>query len=203
MWRRTEELKPSSPGASANEPAAPAANQNSYTTPATTISNAPVAAPPAAATYPPAPVSAPVVSSVVGTPSTIGPGLKIKGDITGDCHLVVEGEAQGKIRLSDGRVTVGANGRVNADIEAPEIQIEGSVQGNLRARDTVSLGPSSQVQGSVLARRIRIEDGARFRGKVEMTRPGGGSDASSAEPANASASHGEAASAELASTPGS
>jgi cytoskeletal protein CcmA (bactofilin family) len=69
-------------------------------------------------------------------------------------------------------VTVGANGRVNADIAAPEIVIEGNVQGNLQARDNVRMGSASHVQGSVLSPRIRIEDGARFRGKVEMTRPG-------------------------------
>ena len=57
-------------------------------------------------------------------------------------------------------------------IAAPEIVIEGNVQGNLQARDNVRMGSASHVQGSVLSPRIRIEDGARFRGKVEMTRPG-------------------------------
>jgi cytoskeletal protein CcmA (bactofilin family) len=86
--------------------------------------------------------------------------------------LIIEGETHGKIHLANGRVTVGASGRVNADIDAPEIVIEGNVQGNLQARDNVRMGAASHVQGSVLTPRIRIEDGARFRGKVEMTRPG-------------------------------
>jgi len=99
-------------------------------------------------------------------------GLKIRGDISGDCHLIIEGETHGKIHLANGRVTVEPSGRVTADIAAPEIVIEGNVQGNLQARDNVRMGSASHVQGSVLSPRIRIEDGARFRGKVEMTRPG-------------------------------
>ena len=91
---------------------------------------------------------------------------------SGDCHLIIEGETHGKIHLANGRVTVGASGRVNADIAAPEIVIEGNVQGNLQARDNVRMGSASHVQGSVLSPRIRIEDGASFRGKVEMARPG-------------------------------
>lgn len=102
----------------------------------------------------------------------IGAGLKIQGEITGDSDLVVEGEAHGKIRMVNGRVTVAANGHVNADIEAVEISVEGSVQGGLKASDRVRLGASSRVQGSVMTPRIAIEDGARLRGKVEMIRAG-------------------------------
>jgi cytoskeletal protein CcmA (bactofilin family) len=79
-------------------------------------------------------------------------------------------------------VTVGPNGRVQADIEAREIIIEGSVQGNLKAGERVQLGAQSKVQGSVLTPRFAIEDGARLRGKVEMVRAGsqGSSSAESA-----------------------
>jgi cytoskeletal protein CcmA (bactofilin family) len=105
--------------------------------------------------------------------SVIGSGLKIQGEITGDSDLVVEGEAHGRIRMVNGRVTVAAKGRVNADIEAVEISVEGFVQGGLKASDRVRLGPTSQVQGSVMTPRIAIEDGARLRGKVEMIRAGG------------------------------
>ncbi len=178
MWRRTEELKPSSPGADAAEPAATTSNPNSTVTPPATISTSSVHTAPAAAAFAPAAASAPDVAAAISAVSTIGPGLKIRGDITGNCHLVVEGEAHGKIHLTNGRVTVRASGRVNADIEAPEIEIDGNVQGNLHARDNVRMGPASHVQGSVLARRFRIEDGARFRGKVEMTRPGAATETS-------------------------
>jgi cytoskeletal protein CcmA (bactofilin family) len=103
--------------------------------------------------------------------SRITSGLKIRGELSGSSDLYIDGETQGKIQLGEARVTVGPNGRVQADVDAREINIEGTVKGNLKARESVRLGPSSQVEGSVLTPRIGIDDGARLRGKVEMTRP--------------------------------
>lgn len=187
MWRKTEEVKPSSPGADAAEPAATTSNLNSSATPPAAISTSSVPAAPAAAAFSSTPAIAPDVAAAITTVSTISAGLKIRGDISGNCHLVIEGETHGKVHLVNGRVTVAPSGRVNADIEAPEIEIEGNVQGNLHARDNVRLGPASHVQGSVLTRRIRIEDGARFRGKVEMTRPGSAADSSGGKTSAATA----------------
>jgi cytoskeletal protein CcmA (bactofilin family) len=102
--------------------------------------------------------------------STISAGLRIKGEITGSSDLTVDGETQGKIR-THGRVTVGPQGHVN-DIDAREIVVFGTVQGNLKATESVRLGASSLVEGSVLTPRISIDDGARLRGNVEMVRPG-------------------------------
>ena len=104
--------------------------------------------------------------------SRINSGLKITGEVFGDSDLVIDGEVQGKVRLSSGRVTVGSSGRVTAEIEAREIVVEGTVQGNLKAADSVRLGPAGRVTGSVLTPRIAIDDGARLRGKVETTTPG-------------------------------
>jgi len=172
MWKRTEELKPSSPGADAAEPVAATPNFNPHAAPRAETLATFVPPAPTAPTSISGPATSADVTSAITSVSTISAGLKIRGDISGDCHLIIEGEAHGKIHLTNGRVTVGANGRVNADIAAPEIVIEGNVQGNLQARDNVRMGSASHVQGSVLSPRIRIEDGARFRGKVEMTRPG-------------------------------
>ena len=172
MWKRTEELKPSSPGADAAEPVAATPNFNPPAAPRAETVATFVPPAPTAPTSISGPATAADVTSAITSVSTISAGLKIRGDISGDCHLIIEGEAHGKIHLTNGRVTVGANGRVNADIAAPEIVIEGNVQGNLQARDNVRMGSASHVQGSVLSPRIRIEDGARFRGKVEMTLPG-------------------------------
>ena len=182
MWRKTADTKnpsqsnmpePAVSTAKAGQatPAGPApiAQTSTYTS-----TPAPVSAQNSGASYSsPATAgnpfaSAPRASSV----SVIGPGLKIQGEITGDSDLVVEGEAHGRIRMLNGRVTVAATGQVNADIEAVEISVEGSVQGGLKASDRVRLGPSSRVQGSVMTPRIAIEDGARLRGKVEMIRAG-------------------------------
>jgi cytoskeletal protein CcmA (bactofilin family) len=187
MWKKSADAK--NPPPSSNVPeavgATPKAGQNSPPSVppgpspiAQTSTQTPISAPasalnagasyssPATASNPFA--AAPRASSV----SVIGAGLKIQGEITGDSDLVVEGEAHGRIRMLKGRVTVAANGLVNADIEAVEISVEGSVQGGLKASDRVRLGASSRVQGSVMTPRIAIEDGARLRGKVEMIRTG-------------------------------
>jgi cytoskeletal protein CcmA (bactofilin family) len=133
---------------------------------------------PAASKSAPVAAQAPVGSSHppqfirAGEASTISAGLKIKGDITGMSDLTIDGETQGKVRLTNGRVTVGPSGRVIADIDAREIVVKGTVQGNLKASDSVWLGASGHVEGSILTARIGIEDGARLRGNVEMIRPG-------------------------------
>jgi cytoskeletal protein CcmA (bactofilin family) len=104
--------------------------------------------------------------------STISAGLIIKGDITGASDLTIDGETHGKVRIANGRVTIGPHGRVIADIEAREIVVFGAVQGNLKATESVRLGASSQVDGSVLTPRIAIDDGANLHGNVEMAHPG-------------------------------
>jgi cytoskeletal protein CcmA (bactofilin family) len=102
--------------------------------------------------------------------SRIGAGLKIRGEISGNSDVYLDGEATGKIRVSGARVTVGPAGKVQADIEAREIVINGAVQGNLKADAKLRLGASSHVEGALSAPSVGIDDGARFRGKVEVTR---------------------------------
>lgn len=204
----------SSTAANSAKPAAatPVAN----TTSASAASVATTPAPAASAAVPPATTAAPAAASAAKNasawtvpqapaptpqpvrteePSTISAGLKIKGEITGTSDLTIDGETQGKVRLTNGRVTVGPKGRVVADIDAREIVVNGTVQGNLKASDSVRLGPSGHVEGSILTARIGIDDGARLRGNVEMIRAGEtpesskrGQDAQTARAATASAS---------------
>lgn len=188
MWRKQNEAKPSSNASNAPAPApvktqeTPQASfeQTANVSAKVSAPPAPEPAPIAAAPAPnPAPVSVaptpsvdPVPARISGGSSTISAGLKIKGEITGTADLVIDGDTQGKIRIANGRVTVASNGRVNADIDAREIVVNGAVQGNLRATESVRLGANSHVEGSVLTPRIGIDDGARLRGNVEMTRAG-------------------------------
>jgi cytoskeletal protein CcmA (bactofilin family) len=172
MWNKSAEAKPSPQAGDTSVPVIPAPVANvQQTQPVSTPSVPPVA--PA-----PSQVSVPTVPASNGT-TTIAAGLKISGEISGSSDLYIDGETQGKIRLPNARVTVGPNGRVQADIEAREIIIEGTVQGNLKAGERLHLGAGSRVQGSVLTPRFAIEDGARLRGKVEMVRIGGSQSASS------------------------
>jgi len=159
-----------------NKPAEGNVSPQSSNTPArgpmTPKLNPPVASTAPAA--PSAPVFSPPTASTVatGSPSTIAAGLRIHGEFSGNTDLYIDGEAQGSIRLGQSKVTVGPHGRVQADIDAREIVVEGRVQGNLKASESIRLGPGSHVQGSMLTPRVAIEDGARLRGKVEMTKPG-------------------------------
>jgi cytoskeletal protein CcmA (bactofilin family) len=172
MWRKPAEAKPSS---QASDAPAPAPVQ-----PATTSQIAPVPFADSTASISPAPISTASISvspaeTSFAAPSradssTIVSGLKITGEITGTSDLFIDGEAHGKIRLVKARVTVGPQGRVNADIEGREIVIEGSVKGNIKAGERVQFGPSARFQGSVLSPKIAIAEGARFSGKVEMVR---------------------------------
>ncbi|HYL68467.1 MAG TPA: polymer-forming cytoskeletal protein [Candidatus Limnocylindria bacterium] len=117
------------------------------------------------------PVSASAsATQATGASSTISTGLRIHGEIAGDGDLYIDGEAQGSIRLGRSKVTVGPRGRVQADIDAREIAVEGTVQGNLKASESIRLGGASHVQGSLMTPRVAIEDGASLRGKVETTR---------------------------------
>jgi cytoskeletal protein CcmA (bactofilin family) len=102
--------------------------------------------------------------------SRISSGIRINGEISGNDDLYIDGQAEGHFRFPQSKVTVGPNGKVQANIEAREIVIEGTVKGDLTASDGVQLGGSSHVQGSLTAPRIAINDGARLRGKVDMTR---------------------------------
>jgi cytoskeletal protein CcmA (bactofilin family) len=118
-----------------------------------------------------APTATTAAPSASGT-SRIQSGLKIHGEITGSSDLYLDCELQGKLRLGGSRLVIGPNGKVQADVEAGAITIEGSVQGNIKSTESVHLGPGSHVQGSILTPRIGIDDGARLRGKVEMVKAG-------------------------------
>ncbi|MFZ0978800.1 MAG: polymer-forming cytoskeletal protein [Candidatus Acidiferrales bacterium] len=157
---------------------------------ALTVAPAPIAPTPAPRVTIPEPVvaGAPAVNGA----SRIQAGLKIHGEISGNSDLYIDGELQGKIRLGGARVVIGPNGKVQADIDAGAVIIEGSVQGNIKASESVRLGAGSRVQGSVVTPRIGIDDGARLRGKVEMVKAGSTPSASTAAAAVARATETEA-----------
>jgi cytoskeletal protein CcmA (bactofilin family) len=159
MWRKSSEGKPSSE--SYNPPvSAPVASQDTVPVPASRVPSQGPSTPSARATEPAA-------ASTSRAASKISAGLKINGELSGDSDVYVDGEVQGQIRLGNTRVTVGPNGRVQADIDAREIIVDGTVQGNLKAGASAHFGASSRVTGSVVTPRIAIDDGARLRGKVE------------------------------------
>jgi cytoskeletal protein CcmA (bactofilin family) len=103
-----------------------------------------------------------------GDQATIGKGLFIKGEITGSESLFIDGKVEGSVNLGGNRVTVGRNGQVAASITAREIVILGKVRGNISASDRVDIRAEGALTGDVTAARISIEDGAFFKGGIEL-----------------------------------
>jgi cytoskeletal protein CcmA (bactofilin family) len=109
--------------------------------------------------------------SVSRSQASIGKSLKVKGSITGTEDLYVDGQVEGTIRLEQNSLTVGPNGDVDADIFAKDIVIEGKVTGNVNAVDRIDIRKTGSLNGDLSAARIVIEDGAVFRGSVDIVKP--------------------------------
>jgi cytoskeletal protein CcmA (bactofilin family) len=152
MWRKPEDSKPAAPAAE---------------TPTSTP--APASAPR---------VESPVIRSVAGlTAEVVQPSggiitstLLIKGEVRGSDDLYIDGEVQGTIHLTNGRVTVGPHGKISADVDAREIIVRGKVQGALRGRERVEIGSTGEVRGDIATLRIAIGEGAQIHSKVEIAR---------------------------------
>lgn len=117
---------------------------------------------------------APVVETTSRAPSsgtdqaTIGKGLFVKGEITGTESLFIDGKVEGSINLPGSRVTVGRNGQVAANITAREIVVLGKIRGNVSASDRVDIRAEGSLNGDVTVARISIEDGAYFKGGIDI-----------------------------------
>jgi cytoskeletal protein CcmA (bactofilin family) len=150
MWRKPEDSKPSSPVAEV---------------------------PPPPRVEPPARSIAGLTAEVV-QPSggVITSSLVIKGEIRGREDLYVDGEIQGSIHLTEGRVTIGPHGKISANVDAREVIIRGKVKGSVRGRERVEIGRTGEVSGDISTIRLAIEEGAQIHSKVEITRADGSSD---------------------------
>ncbi len=104
--------------------------------------------------------------------ATLGKSLVIKGEVTGSESLYIDGRVEGSINLPGNRVTVGRNGVVSANIAAREIVVLGKVRGNMTASDRVDIRGEGSLTGDVVAQRISIEDGAYFKGGIDIRKPG-------------------------------
>src|SRR5258705_2693870 len=110
----------------------------------------------------------PVSATSTADQATIGKSLVIKGEVTGSESLYIDGRVEGSINLAGNRVTVGRNGVVAANINAREIVVLGKVRGNLTASDRVDIRSDGSLTGDVVAARISIEDGAFFKGGIDI-----------------------------------
>ena len=103
-------------------------------------------------------------------PIIIGKSIVISGDVTGSEDLTIEGRVEGKIELRDHVLTIGANGRITAQVCAKSIIVLGHVKGNLVATDKVDIRETGSVEGDVVAPRVALADGSHFRGSIDMQR---------------------------------
>jgi cytoskeletal protein CcmA (bactofilin family) len=162
MWKPTNQ--PSTPETKTSVPEKPATTTTTSTT--NTTSNNTFAA------SEPMPVSAPRNALMNSTEqATIGKSLVIKGEVTGSESLYIDGRVEGSINLPGNRVTVGRNGVVSANITAREVVVIGKVKGNLVASDRVDIRNEGSLTGDVIAQRISIEDGAYFKGGIDIQKP--------------------------------
>ena len=98
----------------------------------------------------------------------IGQSIKIKGTITGSENLVVEGSVEGSIDLPDNDLTVGETGQVTADLGAKNVRVDGQVTGDISGTEKVVISKSGRVRGNIIAPRVTLEDGAKFKGSIDM-----------------------------------
>ncbi len=150
MWkssRREDEVTPT--------------NQPTPTTPAPTAA-------PSAPLRPAEPARSDARSSEI---ATIGKSVVVKGELSGSEDLVVDGEVEGSIALRGQSLTIGPNGRVRANIEARNVILHGRVDGDIHASDRVELRKSASLSGDITTARISIEDGAFFKGTIDIQKP--------------------------------
>ena len=102
--------------------------------------------------------------------SVIGPTLVFKGELSADEDLVIEGTIEGTIAHHKKNLTIGARGRVSADIHASSVLVEGHLDGDIHSDGLVSLAKGANVNGDIYCLRLVLQDGARFNGKVEMAK---------------------------------
>jgi cytoskeletal protein CcmA (bactofilin family) len=162
MWKRDEAVKPTTPAGSGPAPGN-------------------VGAPPAAETARTAPTSEPQRFDRERTTAVnIGKSVVIKGELSGSEDLTIEGQVEGKIELRQNVLTIGANGKIKAQVFAKAVVILGEVTGNVTATEKVDIRDNGSVDGDIAAPRVAIAEGAHFRGSIDMQRSGKG-DAKAAE----------------------
>ena len=100
----------------------------------------------------------------------LGSSLHVKGEISGNEDLLIDGTVEGLIQLDERKLTIGPSAKVTADIIAREVVVYGNVKGNLRAKDRIEIKKDGSVNGDLTTSRIMIEDGAYFKGSIEIDR---------------------------------
>jgi cytoskeletal protein CcmA (bactofilin family) len=110
-------------------------------------------------------------SAPASSPTVFGQSMKIVGEVTSDEELYLDGDLDGKLNLNN-RLTIGPNSKVNANIKAQEIVVFGTIKGNVESETRVSLRTGASIVGDIKTAGIVIEDGAYFKGGIDISRNG-------------------------------
>jgi cytoskeletal protein CcmA (bactofilin family) len=151
MWKRDEAVKPTGPGGASPTPGP--------------TGSAPLAAE-AAPTRPAG--AGDTQRGMEKTAVNIGKSVVIKGELNGSEDLTIEGQVEGKIELRQNVLTIGANGRIKAQIFAKAVIVLGEVTGNVTATDKDDIRDNGSVDGDIASPRVAIAEGAHFRGSIDM-----------------------------------
>ncbi|HWR36658.1 MAG TPA: polymer-forming cytoskeletal protein [Clostridia bacterium] len=147
---------------------------------------APVPAAPVAPVKEVRPVESPKMDTYRADVAHIGKSVIVKGELSGSEDLYLDGEVEGSIELRGHSLIIGPNGRVRANVHAKDVVIHGKVDGNVRGTDRVELKKSALLNGDIFTQRIVIEDGAFFKGAIDIQKAEAKQDAKR-EPALAAA----------------
>jgi cytoskeletal protein CcmA (bactofilin family) len=98
----------------------------------------------------------------------LGPSLHVKGEISGNEDLYIEGTVEGLVHLDEGKLTLGVTAKLTADVVAGEVVVYGSVKGNVRGKGKIEIKKDGSVNGDLRTAQIIIEDGAYFKGSIEI-----------------------------------
>jgi cytoskeletal protein CcmA (bactofilin family) len=146
MFERTKTpVEPASPVTSAPQPSAPSPDAAARTA-----------------------ASSPAAGARGRTTAIIGPSIQIDGTLRGQEDLFVEGEVTGTIQLQNHTLTIGTQGKIKADVYAHTVFVEGSMDGDLFGSEQVIVRKSARVRGNITSPRVTLEDGASFKGSIEM-----------------------------------
>lgn len=116
----------------------------------------------------PEPAKRPAAQGGSREAAVIGPSIHIDGDLRGEEDLLIEGEVNGTVQLKNNSLTIGSQGKIRADVYAHSVYVEGYMEGDIYGSERVSVRKSAQVRGNITSPRVSLEDGARFKGSIEM-----------------------------------
>ncbi len=100
--------------------------------------------------------------------AVIGPSIQINGDLSGEEDLIIQGKVQGTIQLKEKSLTVGTKGKVDANVLAHTVIVEGQVNGDLYGAERVAIRKTGDVQGNIVSPKVSLEEGCRFKGSIDM-----------------------------------